>query len=326
MELACEVGEIGPRMLDLRIMTPLAQDIFKKLDILRSCKRNAKPGSEQPAGCLFADSQYGKSEAIKMYIETRVVDECFARGLFPIGTPREDVVNQQKLVLHVSLPENTSIPAMLMWLLTALGDPTPASGTIPQQVYRAHKLMKRLGTELIVFDEVNHLKTPKSMASATEEEAHTVHNHLKGLLIKGYPIMFIGIPDAEEKLFREKQIKRRMMYRVKPRVLVYECDVDKELFRDFCSDLSISLVEKGIMEQYSDFQSDDILACLFDASAGLLGGVFRIVWNAAELAFDDGSRHIHLRHLSEAVDNIAVGVFCTENPFAHLEMDEKEAA
>ncbi|MGO6855623.1 hypothetical protein ELI15_17120 [Rhizobium ruizarguesonis] len=327
MELVRELGEIGARITDMRIMTPMVEDIFKKLDALRVCKRNTKRGSPQPAGCLFAESQYGKSEAIIMYIERQVVDECFDRGLFPRDTPREDVVELQKLVLHVSLPENATVKSMLMWLLTALGDLAPASGTVQQQVFRAHKLMERLGTELIIFDEVNHLKTPRSFATATEEEAHSVHNHLKGLLIRGYPIMFVGIPDAEVKLFREKQIKRRIMYRVKPRLLVYARKEDKAIFANFCMDLSISLVEKGITEEYSDFSSNRIVACLFEASGGLLGGVVRIVWNAAELAFEDRSRCIELRHLSEAVENLAVDVFCSENPFARLEMDqEKEAA
>ncbi|KKZ86589.1 ATP-binding protein [Rhizobium phaseoli] len=324
MELVRDKGEIGARITAMRILTPLAEDVFQELDALRACKRNAKAGEEQPAGCLFAESQYGKSEAIKMYIETRVVDDCFARGLFPMTTSRERATELQKLVLHVSLPENTRIKSMMMWLLVALNDPQPARGTVEQQVHRAHKLMQLHRTELIVFDEVNHLRTPKNIAASTKDDAHSVHNHLKGLLIRGYPIMFVGIPEAEEKLFQERQIKRRMMHRVEPRVLEYRDDVQKAIFHDFCSDLSISLVEKGITEEFSNFISDDILAGLFEASGGLLGGVVRIVWKASELAFLDRSRRVERDHLSKAVSRIAVGVFCDENPFVSATTNHRE--
>jgi hypothetical protein len=178
-------------------------------------------------------------------------------------------------------------------------------------VYRAEKLLRKHKVELIIFDEIGHLKVPKR----ADDEAAAVHNHLKSLLRKGFPIVFVGLVEALPKTFSDRQIKRRHMNAIEYPVLVYSNDNDKAMFRDFCVDLSISLEEKGIMSEWSDFVGEDdaILVRLFEVTLGLFGGVARLVERACKLAFDEKSARVELHHLAEAADDLQG--FAKHNPF-----------
>jgi hypothetical protein len=128
--------------------------------------------------------------------------------------------------------------------------------------------------------------------------------------------MFVGIPEARGKLFNEKQNVRREMHRIDIPVLSYSNAKHHEIFKDFCADLGIILQEKGIMPEISNFlggEKLEILACLFEASEKLMGGVARIVEKASEYAFEEGSPRVERRHLEEACD-FQLG-FSKRNPF-----------
>ncbi|WP_165418674.1 ATP-binding protein [Rhizobium leguminosarum] len=315
MELVQSIGEIGARFLEMRISHPLSDDAFKQFDLMRETKRRSKPDTEQPGGTFFADSAYGKSTIVRMYLETRVVDDCLARRLFREGTPRDVVLKEQKLVIYVSLPPATKMKALVRRLLRALGDPRPGNGDLEDQIERAKLLMLKHGTELLIIDEIDHLRVPQPKSVSRKDEANSVQNHLKDLLIAGIPIMFVGIPEAKAKLFNERQIGRRSFRNVKSDVLKYEDDVHFQLILGFCADLGIILQEKGIMRDRSDFISGDTLPCLFEAGGKLLGGIVKVVWRAAEIAFEEYASSVTRAHLLAATDDASVPFYCTYNPF-----------
>ncbi|KSV87550.1 TniB family NTP-binding protein [Sinorhizobium sp. GL28] len=302
MEMVTSKGQIEALFRSMRIIHSLAEKAFDELDQMRECKRLSEDGEEQLAGTLFADSHAGKSTTMRMYLETRIYPECIARGLFKPGTPMAHVLKLQKLVLFIEIPPETRVKALISAVLKALDDPTPTKGDVDDMIYRAEILLRKHKVELIIFDEVGHLTIPKKAG----DQAMRIHNHLKSFLRKGYPVAFVGIKEARAKIFNEKQIERREMNDIEYPELDYSIDADKNTFRDFCADFAISLLEKGITRELSDFigEKDVILAPLFQASLGLFGGVARIAEKACKLVFDEGAPRIEVRHLEEAVDSL----------------------
>lgn len=310
MEMVSDKGQIEARILALRIVHPLAENAFDQLDQIRRCKRESRAREEQLVRSLCADSHAGKSTTIRMYLETRIYPECIARGFFPPETPMEDVLASQKIVLFIEIPSNTAVKALFARVLEALDDPFPTSGHVVDMEYRADKLLRKHNVELLIFDEIGHLKIPKQ-----SDAAATIHNHLKSFLRKGFPVVFVGLVEALPKIFSDKQIKRRHMNAIEYPALVYSNDKHKAIFRDFCVDLSISLKEKGILAEWSDFvgKDDEILVRLFQATLGLLGGVARLVESACNFAFDEKSPRVELHHLEKAAD--VLQGFADHNPF-----------
>ncbi|TBY65737.1 hypothetical protein E0H39_06985 [Rhizobium leguminosarum bv. viciae] len=302
MEMVNSKGQIAARFRAMRIVHPLAEAAFDIMDDMRVCKQDSDDGEEQLAGELFADSHAGKSTTIRMYLETRVYNECIVRGLFPSGTDKKDVLKLQKLVLFIEIPADTRVKALLSALLKKLDDPFPTKGNVTEMLHRVQILLKKHNVELIIFDEVGHLTIPKT----DDDEAAKIHNHLTSFLRMGYPVLFVGIKAARSKIFGDSQGENRSMYDIDFLDFDYSNEAHRTIFRDFCADLSISLVEKGIMREWSDFvgDGDEILSALFEVSLGLLGGVARIVERACKFAFDEKALKVEIRHLEAAVDRL----------------------
>lgn len=317
MDLVRSKGQIAARFLTMRINHPRANLVYETFDTMREGKRLTPSRNEMVAGTYFANSGYGKSTIIRMYLERQVVDECYERGLFTRDTSRERVLDRQRLVLHLSLPSATKMKSLMQGLLVALGDPCPDQGpNVDAQIYRAGKLMRKHKVELLIIDEVDHLRVPPPRDTTKRDEATSVHNHLKNLLIEGYPIMFVGIPEAREKLFGEDQMLERDLYPISPEPLDYSNAKDFQLLMDFAADLGISLREKGIMRDWSDFLSGDTLQCFFLAGKGLLGSMVRLLWKSAEIAFEDGAMRVERKHLEKATDTFAIRKkYIDYNPF-----------
>ncbi|PDT10021.1 ATP-binding protein [Rhizobium sp. M1] len=302
MEMVTSKGQIEARFRSMRIIHPFAEGAFDVMDQMRECKQLSEDGEEQLAGTLFADSHAGKSTTMRMYLETRIYPECIARGMFKPNTPMAHVLKLQKLVLFIEIPPDTRVKALVSAVLRALNDPNPTKGDVDDMIYRAELLLRRHKVELLIFDEVGHLVVPRKAG----DQAMRIHNHLKSFLRKGYPVLFVGIEDARIKVFNEKQIERREMNDIDYPKLDYSIDKHKELFKDFCADFAISLMEKGITREMSDFigENDEILLSLFQASLGLFGGVARIAEKACKLVFDEGAAKVEVRHLEAAVDGL----------------------
>lgn len=315
MELVQSLGDLYSRFGAMRIVHPFAERAFRTLDAMRECKRLSRRREEQLAGTFFADSHAGKSTTIRMYLETVIAPECIARGMFPVGASVDDVLELQKIVLFIELPPDTTLKGLMISVLRALNDPNPTYGDVDRMIDRVGVLMRQHNVELLIFDEIDHLKVPLPRTHAQSTQATKVHKHLKSLLRQGYPIMFVGIPEARKKLFEEKQAVRREMHRIDIPVLNYSNEEHHRIFMDFCADLGIILQEKGIMREVSDFLGDDleIMACLFEASERLLGGVVRIVEKASEYAFVEGAPRVERWHLENATD-FQLG-FSRRNPF-----------
>lgn len=313
MEMVRSKGEIDGRFTGIMIGHSFADRAFDIIDQMRECRQTSKPGSPQNSGTFFGESNTGKSTTIDMYMETRLVDDCIRRGLASPTTDRSAILKNQRVVIRINLPSNTSMKSLAIAMLEALGDPHPRRGTTQDQLFRATLLMRKHNVELLIFDECDHLRVPVPRGKHNRDEATSVHNHLKSLLIAGFPILFVGIPQARDKLFSEDQMARREMYRISPLELVWGNDDHRRMYQEFCADLGISLMEKRIMREISDFISPKTIQCLFEAGGKSIGGTIRIVQRASEFAFEKQAPKVEWEHLKFAADEITA--FCSYNPF-----------
>jgi len=319
MALAKSWHDIRVVFKNMRIQYPRLEAAHAILDDLRR-SRSDVPGEQDFVTC-FAPSQAGKSTIIRSYIEKRVVPDCIERGLFARGTPFRTIVENQHLVLHVTLNDKASKRSVASDILTALGDPTPARGSGDTLLQRAYDLCRKMGVELIVLDEVQHLqgKTPKDMC-----EGSSATNTLKVMLIRGLvPFVFMGT-DAASALLEDKQFSFREAGSLNISELDLRSDEDYDTFQKYCGKTGIYLQEKGLFEERSNFVSSSTVDFLFEVSGGLLGIASRLMMHAAKNAWEKNARQVTVDHLEYATDVWAIrrlGLL-NHNPFR--EMPRKE--
>lgn len=310
-----DLGDIGARFRKARILHAPGIQIFDALDVMRRVKRDA-PDEAQDAGTLFGVSHSGKTIVFNMYLATRVVDYCLANGDFPPGTPRSTVLKNQRRVLYFELPAKTTMGSFFTILLKRLGDPNPSEGTLDKRQDRAYTLLEALGVELIIIDEIDHLRKPVARSHANRTDAMTVHNQLKELTNKGIPVMFVGIPEAKEKLFDEQQLKNREMISLELNPLRMKNPKDREIYKEFCGHWAVMMVEKLITKEFSRVLVDEeVLYDLCEATGGLFGMTAKTLRKAAEFMFLEGASCVERHHLALGVDAFAIGRSCKVNPF-----------
>jgi hypothetical protein len=294
---------------------PLAHGMF---DDLRAAKREA-PLEPQGFASIFAPTHSGKSMTIRTYLETTVAEEAIKRGLFPADMDRKEIAAMQRIVLHITLDGVAKIKNLAEAILRALGMGN-VKGTTGALLQLAYDTLKDLGTELLVIDEVQHLKTTKERAKFAElQEGETaLTNTLKTMLIRGLvPIVFVGIETARPLIFNDYQLAGRCIVEIPFDSFDFAVQAEREIFVDYCGRIGLKLHQHGLFEQPSNFLIDDIPACLHAASTGRIGIVSRIVEQAAVIASDRGESCVSREHLKKAVDVWAIPKkFIDYNPFS----------
>lgn len=180
--------------------------------------------------------------------------------------------------------------------------------------------MKEKGVELLVIDELQHLRATqeKSLFLTSEEKgASALTDTLKTMLIRGLvPMVFIGIETAGALIFNDQQLAGRCIKKIDYDCLDYAVKSERTIFVNYCGRLGLKLRQCGLFKRDSNFIVDDIPACLHEASAGRIGIVSRIVENAATIAADQGSACVVREHLEQAVDAWAIPMKAIDyNPF-----------
>lgn len=312
MALASSWGQIRTAFKDMRIQYPRLDEAHAVFDDLRR-SRASLPGEQDFATC-FAPSQAGKSTVVRSYIETRVVAECLERKLFKRGTPVETIIRDQWLVLHVTLNDKATKRSVASDILTALGDPRPATGSADTLLQRAYDLCRKRGVELIILDEVQHLqgKTPKDIC-----EGSSASNTLKVMLIRGLvPMVFMGQESASA-LLEDKQFSFREAETLRISALDPTSGEDLLTLRDFCGKTGILLQKSGLFEERSNFVSPFIVNCILEVSGGLLGLVSRLIMHAAKRAWELNASQVTVEHLAHATDVWAIKklALLERNPF-----------
>lgn len=176
---------------NIYIVYPRLQNILNVIDEIYCLS-----GISSEANCLFitGHSGVGKTSLIEHYLQNHPREELADRTCVP--------------VFSVEIPSQASIKDLASTMLDALGDPNPASGTKVSITNKLYKLLSSCHVRLIIIDEFQHI-----INNATDRKFDDVANWLKGLINHTkIPIVLLGLPESEEILLRNSQLRRRFYY------------------------------------------------------------------------------------------------------------------
>ncbi|WP_332716549.1 ATP-binding protein [Pelagibacterium nitratireducens] len=276
--------------------------------------KNRESNSPTRGLCIFAPSHSGKSHTIRSYVRQKIVPALLAEDPALSVMDVEDLVREQKKVVHVTLSAQATPKSLAVDILTALEDDEPDRGTKQTLWRRVHKLLKSAGTELLVIDEVQHLAHRRIRYKQNSDEIvydhqqdQTVADTLKVMMIRGsVPIVFCGILQSRQLLFASTQFKGRVLDEIRFETLRWAVESERMEFFAFCGRLALKLKQTGLLTEEPPLVHDDVPSALYAASGGRLGLVCRIVEKATILALTSGSTTISRDHLSMAVDIVIV--------------------
>lgn len=309
-------GKIWSAFNDIRILNERLLDAHDIFDDLRQVTR-LSPNEPKRCVSIFAPTHSGKSMCVKTYLETRVADEAIKRGLFPEKMKRSEIAIKQRIVVYITLEGVTTIKNLAEEILRALN--VEAEGNTQQLLKLCYDHIVALGVELIIIDEVQHLKPTKQRSKYAEkkEDDAGIANTLKVMLIRGVcPMVFIGVTEARTLLFGDDQLDGRVLEEISFDRLDYADAAQREIFIEYCGILGLKLKEHDLFEEDSNFLDGDIPECLYVVSGGRVGYVSRVVEQAAVIAAKAKSPCVLRSHLEAAVNKWAIPRIIDYNPFA----------
>lgn len=279
-----------------------AHNVF---DTLRESKR-LSPFTPKSWVALFAPSFSGKTRAVRVYLR-KVTDEAIASGRFPAEMDRHEIEKAQKTVIYISLPSsNVSQKSVIIMLLARLGDPLPDKGNSVQLLQRLCDLLHRLGTELIIIDEMQHLSAAmREYASRRNGDKPTtsIQYLIKTLLDNGHvSIICIGVPPGRGYMMSNDEIANRCYKELDFSPIAADSPEMLEVFASYLGMLAIKLVEYRLFPDVSDFISGVIPDCLLDVSGGILGKATMLARSACCIAGSRGARCVEYLDLEAATD------------------------
>jgi len=255
-------------------------------------------GRKMAISCL-GPSGSGKTTAVRMFAQRT------AAGRPPVGRhPAEPVV---------TLQVDNGCTNRRLWalVLEAHQDP-PGKGTEETFRSRAYVTMRRAGTEMLIFDEVQHLlRSPN---------ARDVTDTIKRILDDGVVTLgLVGTEQARPLLTRNIQLANRMLAPADIKPLDHRLKCDMQDFTAFVRKLDDAIVSLGIVQKRGNLDEANIIRCLFVISAGVVGVVVNLLRQAIMHAVARGAERIEPYDLSEVTTAwaVATGV-CAMNPFQQI--------
>lgn len=262
--------------------------------------------------------------SVQTYIETRVVDDAIARGLFPADMERAEIARQQKIVLHVTLSAKASMKGLATDILAAFGDPASPRGTTQTLFKRVYDYVRHFETELIFIDEIQHIgdtytkvENQPWIGRSGIVQSTAVTDTLKTFLLQGVvPLMFIGIEEARHHIFNDIQLASRCYKELDFKALDIANNSEKNVFFDYVGRLGLKLQRHGLFEESTNLLLGDIPAHLHTCAGGRLGMATNIVLAAAIVAREANATCVTREHVAQAVDDWAIPLnIIDHNPF-----------
>lgn len=277
------------------IQYPRQLELHDRLDYLQALGRHSR-GEPQMGLRVLAPTGSGKSTAARTY--KRLVER---------GIPPSD---EHVPVLLLPLNSATTSRRLMVQILQALGDPVAEKGTEQALQARAVSYMRRLGVELLIIDEVQHL-TYRSNAKIDVTDA------LKSFLDAGVaPIAFLGTETALPLFEANLQLNGRLIAPFDmPKLDVAKAE-ERSLFASFVAALCQEMEAKQLFAAPITLVRPDVLGGLMEVTDGVIGRVSRLFEVAVEIALRRGSVSFDLEDVSTAVEQWAVRQgFALRNPF-----------
>jgi len=247
-------------------------------------------------------SQAGKSRTMER-LKTEMVAEREAAGLPP---------NPYQVVI-VELDRRLTLKGFYQEVLRKLDDEywdENVSAKVLEN--RIAEFVRRLGVELLVADEVQHLRRKAN-------DAGEVTDRLKVFLDRGVvPLVLVGDEESVPFFRANGKLAARLgrpleLAPLDPR----RNRPDAKLFKDFCRAVDDLLVQNGVFEMRSGLDNHSVLDALLTVSSGHVGRVARLAGIAARDAVRRGADRMERYDLSKATREFAIGAgWLTDDPFS----------
>lgn len=254
----------GKILANLISSTLIPHTAFEKAAkrILQSCNFGLQ--SNDPV-CLavVGESRTGKS---------RLLEECGAA--FPSKRTSEGIFMP---VVSLSTPSKPTVKGLAADMLRAIGDPRHTEGTEIAKTARLHRLLKEIGSRVLLIDEFQHFHD-----KGTNEVMHHVADWLKILVDETKIVLIVsGLPSCRQVIDQNEQLSGRFLAPlVMPR---FKWD-DDDLREEFLAILAAFHEALSPHFDVPDMRSEEIGFRIFCATGGLMGYITRLlrqlVWNA----------------------------------------------
>lgn len=260
----------------------------------------------------------------KLGVANRGKPQMGLRVLGPSGSGKSTAAQEYKLLVERRTPPtDTFVPIvyiplegastskrLMVQILHKLGDPLADRGTEQALRRRVIEYLRRLGVQLLMIDEVNHLSF-RSNATADITDA------LKSFLDAGVtPIVFLGTDAARPMFASNLQLNGRLLAPLDMPKLEPSKSEDRDLFASYVWGLCEGVAEHRILRRNPALIEEATLGALMEVSDGIVGRVSRLFEVAIEIALRRGSETLEIVDLSLAVDRWALDQnFADRNPF-----------
>ena len=215
---------------------------------------------------------------------------------------RGEKKNKYRVVI-ITLKKRMTLKSLYRLILKKLGDPHHNQDKISADtlVTRIEDHSARIGVELIVIDEVQHLDN-------ITKDATEVLDQLKVFVDEAlFPIVFVGDEDSEVFFERNEKFAARLGEPLKLEPLrPLPGTPDAEAFEQFCHRFDLALRNANAITRLAGLKDKLLLDGLMEASGGHLGRVARILQVAVPHAVWRGAETLDAYDLSHAVRTYAI--------------------
>ncbi|MGI4732289.1 MAG: TniB family NTP-binding protein [Janthinobacterium lividum] len=178
---------------------------------------------------------------------------------------------------------------------------------------RIADFVRKLGVELLIADEVQHLRRKAN-------DANEVTDRLKVFLDRGIvPLVLVGDEDSIPFFRANGKLAARLGNPLELAPLNPNGRAaDAKLFKKFCGALDDELMKHRIFASSSMLTSDEMLDALLVVSSGHVGRVARLLSVAAPAAVRRGAACVEPYDLSRATRQFAIGAaWLVTDPFSN---------
>lgn len=282
---------------EIYVPYPPQTAIMQRIEALRSSSLGRR-GQPLPGLRLSEVSQAGKSATLQRYI-------------FDLHEKsRTDGDYNPNRVIYVGLKRRITCKMLYQHILKTLGDPNADRGNLEILSQRMEEFLPRLGVELLIVDEVQHLANNRADSSQVTDE-------LKSFLDAGLvPVVFAGNDESLRFFEENNQLSARLGIPLELSPVSVKSKSQTSAFKTFVAKLDRAVHAACGMRQLSRFDDAGIVKGLYLASGGHIGRVCRIVGAALSFASRRDADCIEVYDLSLAVRGLAVpSKWTQDNPF-----------
>jgi hypothetical protein len=292
-EVSTEVGEKLALFEGIVEPTPQQMSATRQINSLRVMSLNQPEGQMRRGARYLHASGAGKSTCAK------IIKQHVAK-LYGFDPDR-------KSVLHVTLSTTGTPRSLGSSILTEVGEGYSSTGDAELLLLRVREAIKEFNVELIIIDELNHIKG-KSLAT---DAANTIKN----ILTKGWaPVILMGTIDAEPLVKSNRELKVRCQSQKFLRPYVHTDTTDLKHWSVLMERIDLQMKKRDVVAHTAGLK--DMAKELCEASNGLIGEFHGIMLSALEATLNAGEEYVSRSRLSDAVDEWAVSDGTIDiNPF-----------